>query len=586
MEMQQTLFTAEEFEEEKKKQGGWLPDTIPPIDAKIPDPLPEWFTLRPVQVVMKEGHRKAYQQGFNSPLIMAMTSSGKTLYTAELFHDMLTKNPNQRLLFTVPRINLVDQALEEFESLGLKPSIIWQKDPRFNPAAQIHIASIDTMLRRMTSKCEKTREFFKGFNFDMWGIDEAHLRRKALNQISFTRRFGLSASPFSQGLAQDFDKLVKTKDTKELIADGTIKPYWPIAATARIDETKLKVASNGEFVEAEEELATNELIGDVIGDLKTEERYQGRKWIAFCKTIASCQFFHDEMNKAGIKVGMIHSKMSASDREATLKASKLGVYEGLVSVVALREGYSDKKVNMVIWLTTFAADKKDPNRPNNLNGWVQGNGRGGRANEGDDDCIIADYGNNWARFGSPYTFVDDLNHLDDGEVKEKEENTASDNKPKPKKPIECNVCHTMIDVGNVCVCGNVVETYTQYIEGEPVQFKKGKLVELDNHVGQKKEKKSFTQNEKQAFWQGLKHEANLFGQRQKSKGKDWNDRKGYGWSMAKYKEHFGVEPPNDRSFKNKPATPDPMASAYVDAELKKWINQQRRKSYAQKVLKS
>lgn len=581
---QQTIFNNEEWQELIKEKSGWLPDDIPPINAVIPSDIPEWFKPRPVQKIMFKGHMQAYKDGCNSPLIMAMTSSGKTLYTAMLFHKMLTKNPNQRLLFTVPRIALVEQAMKEFNVLGLCPSVIWQKDPRFDPSAQIHIAVIDTMLRRVTSKSENTKEFFQKFHFDMHVVDEAHLMKKDLDLIPHTRRTGLSASPFTKGLAKQYDRLVKTLDTPELITDGTIKPYWPIVASSKIDDTRLKVGSNGEYIEAEEELAANELVGDVVSDLKHEERFQGRKWIAFCKTIKSAQYFNDEFNKNGIKTGIIHSGMSANERKDTIDASLNGLYDGLVSVIALREGYSDKKVNMVIWLTTFAPDKKDPTRPNNLNGWVQGNGRGGRANEGDADCIVADYGNNWLRYGSPYRFVDQLERLDDGEVKDKEEKKESQEKADNKsKPIECNKCHSLIEFGNKCsYCGNEVEIYSQYIEGEPVQFRKGRLVEANNHKGEVKNKKEYTQTEKQEFWQGLKFEAEKFGQSQIAKGKIWNDRKTYGYTIGKYKEFFNINPPNSREFKNAEPKENKLASSFIKEEKKKWIQKQRVKGYAKK----
>lgn len=555
----------------------WLPSVIPPIRAEIPADLPEWFEPRAVQKAMFTGLKQAYADGCVSPLIMAMTASGKTLFTARLYHLLLTQNPKQRLLFVVPRVSLVDQAVKEFESLNLNPSVIWLKDSRFDPAAQIHIASIDTMLSRLKSDNPHTKEFFQNFQFDYVAVDEAHLKREDLDLIKFKRRFGLSASPFTKGLGLVYDRLIKTMSTDQLIKDGTIKPYWPIAAARKIDQSKLVMSSTGEYTEESEKLAANELIGDFINDVQTDERMQGRKWIAFCRSIDSCTYFYEEFQKVGIPVGIIHSKMSASARRLTLEASERGEYEGLLSVVALREGYSDKTINMVVWLTSFAPAKWDKSRPNNLNGWVQGNGRGGRANDGDTDCIVFDYGDNWRRYGSPNIFIDSIEKLDARKDDEPHGSDVVDRKPKPK---ECSECHSLFEKGNICPgCGHELEDYTQMVEGKEMKFVKGKLIELDGKPPSK-QPKDFSIGEKKLFWQGIKHEGFLLREKKKMKGQHWPNGKEFGWCMNKYKAFFGTEPPT--SIRSAIPQPNKEASAFCERELNKWIQMQRRKGYAKR----
>ncbi len=556
--------------QQNKPKRHWLPATMPAINDNPPSPLPEWYKPRLVQVKMEEGLDKAFNDGNDSPLVMAMTASGKTLFTAAYFHRLLTENPAQRLLFSVPRIDLVDQAMEEFKSLDLFPSVIWRQDDRFEPSAQIHIASIDTLLRRLKSKDPRTKEFFEELHFDMAAIDEAHLGRKDLDLIPHTKRFGLSASPFTKGLGLTYQPLVKTLDTDKLIEENTIKPYWPIASVEKADTSAMDVTSTGEYSSKSQDMQFLDLTGNFISDLKTDERLQNRKWIAFTDSIKVCTYFYDELRAEGFNVGIIHSKMNGEERKQILADSKKGLYDGLVSVIALREGYSDKEVNMVVWLTSLAPSKHDPSRPNNLNGWVQGNGRGGRANDGDKDCIVLDYGDNWMQYGSPYRFVDGLEKLSTTPPNEKEK--ATESMDKTPKPIECNECHSLIEKGNECeFCGNVVESATQWVDGKEWLLKDGELISLSED-GEISDPKHFSIQQKESFYQGIKFIAD---EMEKKKG-EWPKKQGF--IAVKYKEVFSDWPP--KWMQNLPSQYDQFAQDYMDKSKADWLQQQRRKGYA------
>ena len=505
-----------------------------PIKPVNLNPLPEWLKLRQIQITMFENLATSYRNGKRKQSIMAATASGKTYWTAVLFHKILTKNCRAKLIFVVPRNTLVDQAYKDFQQvLNIPISVIQGTDERIDLSCAIQIATIQTLSRRV----DKYPELFN--DYDLMIIDENHIRFKAIQKIRATWIIGLSGTPYSRGLGLFYDDLVKTIPARELTEQGIITPIKVLSAKRQIDTSKLRVVSSGEYSSSEEEDEAIQIVGDILKEYEDSEDMKGRPFIGFAKTIKACISIAQAFIDAGHNVGYVHSRMSDDDCQAVLDSFKAGYLVGVFSVVKLIEGFNYPEASALLLCTSFAPSKRDKGTPNALGRYVQMFGRVRRSVEGHPDkyALVHDHGENYIKYGHPDIYELGFNELCNGEEPEKKViKTEKDIKPKV-----CPECNFYIEKGRVCPeCGCVLEKHTEIINGEIVEFVNGIMVEVET-VDKRRDRanREFTKEEKASFYGGLKTYA------LKNRYKD-------GWIGWKYKSMFGVWP---NKYKNSPMVP-------------------------------
>jgi superfamily II DNA or RNA helicase len=81
------------------------------------DWMPARRELRPHQIEAINGLRQSFGKGLKRVILQAPTGFGKTLTTAKIIESALAKG--KRVMFTVPRVALIDQAVSEFEREGV-----------------------------------------------------------------------------------------------------------------------------------------------------------------------------------------------------------------------------------------------------------------------------------------------------------------------------------------------------------------------------------------------------------------------------------------------------------------------------------
>jgi superfamily II DNA or RNA helicase len=536
---------------------------VPPVVEQELKPLPAWLKLRDVQVVMFKNLATSYRKGYRKQGVMASTAAGKTYFAAVLFHKMLTKKPDSRLIFIVPRNTLIQQAMDDFQQiLDMPIGVIQGQDERLDLSLPVQIATIQTLGRRI----EAYPDLFGKLHFDLAVIDEFHIRFQAIEKISASWITGLSATPYSKGLGLFYDDLVKSIPARELVEQGVITPIRVFSAKRQIDTTKLGTASTGEYVAADEELEAAQIIGDVVREYENNPDMKGRPVIGFARSISTCISLAEAFCAAGHKFGYVHSKMSDKDNEAVLTAFKSDILIGVFSVVKLVEGFNFPEASALLLCTSFAPSKNDPNTPNALNRYVQMIGRVRRSVEGDPDkyALIHDHGQNYIKYGHPDLFEIGFDKLDDGKKADPndEEKTEKDIKAKV-----CPECSAYVDKGNVCdCCGHKFEKHTELVDGEIVEFINGKMVEVEPspvRANVAVRKKEWTKEEKQAMYSGF-----IYAAREKRlEGKSYK-----GFIAWKYREIFDVWP---RSLEHVSAY-NSDASAYVKIKDLEWKRKQRR----------
>ncbi len=510
--------------------------------------LPKNIKLRHVQQVMFDNLIRSYKAEYRKQVLVAPTGSGKTIFTAVLFYRILKKNPDARLIFVVPRINLAKQTIEVFEQvLGRDISLIQgQSTPDLN--LNIQVATIQTLGNRI----KKYPELFR--DYDCCVIDEAHLSFKAREIIDSKWIIGLTATPYTRGMGLFYDHLIKSIPAFKLEKEGVITPLKVLCAKKQINTKNLTIVSTGEYSAEEEEKEVFTLIGDVLKEYENNPEMENRPFIGFAKTIKACVALSEAFSEAGHKVAYVHSKMSDKDNEAILESFKAGYITGVFSVIKLVEGFDFVGASALLLCTSFAPDKEGD--PNALARWAQMHGRIRRSDPDNPDKIglVHDHGDNWSRYAHPDTYEAEFTKLDKNEKKEAEEKE----KESSVKMTECPECGYYIKGKRCMFCGHTLKKYTEWVDGEVISYEDGKMVEIikKEAIKQKDNKKQFT---KQNYYSMLLTHTH---------DKGYKD----GWASHKYRSYFGVWP---RGLNHGLMTRTPEFLNYM-----KYLNIQRGKANA------
>lgn len=213
--------------------------------------------LRPHQTRAIEMLRQSLGSGKRRPVLQAPTGFGKTLLAAAVIEGALAKQ--KRVIFTVPALSLVDQAVKAFWDEGIRDvGVIQGSHVMTDWSRPVQVASVQTLQRRpipeadvvMIDECHRLFDFYR-----QWMSDPAWQRPPFI---------GLSATPWTGGLGQFFDDLIIAATTQELISEGYLSPFR-VFAPSHPDLTGVRTVA-GDYHEGDLSGVMNEapLIADVV----------------------------------------------------------------------------------------------------------------------------------------------------------------------------------------------------------------------------------------------------------------------------------------------------------------------------------
>lgn len=448
--------------------------------------------LRPHQVKAIDMLRQSLAKGNKRVVLQAATGFGKTLTAATIIERALAKG--KRVMFTVPRVSLVNQSLKEFQQEGISDIGVIQSDhPMKNENAMLQIASVQTLGRRD-----------KPLNLGLVIVDEAHeTYQEVYNLMALwpdVPFVGLSATPWAVGMGKHWQDLVQAISLQELIDLGYLSKFKVLAPDVP-DLSRVKV-SKGEFSEAELEeiMGGGKLVASVLETWldKGEDRPTFCFGVNRAHAKALCQSF----NAAGVSAGYCDAYTDKVEMMLLERQFRAGDIRVMCSVIKMTTGI-DWPVSCIIDAAPTRSEMRH----------VQKIGRGLRVNKGTEDLIVLDHAGNTLRLG----LVTDIHHetLDMGDKKAKR-----DAKPKAEKlPKQCANCGA-VQSAKVCeFCGHEVKGIRD------IETVDGHLTEVTGKV------KLPSMEEKQAAYSGLIYIA---------REKGYSD----GWAYHKYKEKFNVAPAN------------------------------------------
>jgi len=461
----------------------------------------------------------------NRIMIQLATAGGKTFTIASMI-DKMAQN-GMRCVFLVPRITLIQQAIDEFVAFGIDIRRISKIhcDYKTDYSCKIIVASTASFIRK---------EFMP---FDLLIHDEAHIQSKKIikrmEEHPHERHIGLSATPFSKGLGKYYTALVKGVGMRDLIQmEGMGLCPYTIYCPSIPSLDKIKVKS-GEFVESELEslMQGAQIAGDIVSNWV--EHGENRITMVLPVTVAHAHKIQSDFADVGIASEVIHANTEIEEREAIFKQLENETLKIVISVGCLTEGFSIKKISCLINARPTKSKAK----------WIQGAGRGLRFMPGK-HAIIFDHGGTALTLGLPEDIQ--IDELCDGK-KSESKSEAQKKKEYEALPKACKRCGKLKEPKQVVCpsCGY------KSVHKEDVEVARS----LGLKVFSGKEKKAATKEDKQKFY------SELLGWQlaQKMNGKNVSD----GRISHIYKSKFDVWP---KGLDSKIMSPSAELTSFIRAK--------------------
>jgi superfamily II DNA or RNA helicase len=358
------------------------------------------------------------------------------------------------------------------------------------------------------------------WEFDLGIIDEAHILFKVhkelikkWNKIPF---IGLSATPFTKGLGNIYETLIRPISIDDLIK----QKYLVDAEIYGPSQPDLKGCKSSENDFNQKDAADRsdkpKLIASIVETwLKLADN---RQTICFATNVMHSKHIVEKFQRQGVEAHHIDAYTDSDERREKISKFKEGNIKILSSVGVLTTGFDAPNAEVAI----LARPTKS------LALHIQMVGRVLRPFEGKEMALILDHAGNFERNG---LHTDPTpNYLD------------SHKKPIPKGlkerlPKPCPKCAFMKKTAKCPNCGHETKPVNTVHETD------GELTKIQN-----KNNRTYTNQQKHDFYSGLL---------------GYVKKKGYkqGWASHKYKEKFGVWPNHYKDAK--PSEPN--------EEVKNWI---------------
>ncbi len=298
-------------------------------------PPPKTIQLRPYQSDAEEKLRAGIRNGCRRQILVAPTAFGKTETSASIVQQSHAKGATA--WFIVDRVSLIDQTSERFFSYGIDHGVIQADHPLTDASKPIQIASAQTLARR---------SFDRFPDLIIW--DECHAVYKAvLDLIERAQRakvIGLTATPFTAGMAEHWDGVVNGATVNQLLQQGFLTPL-KIKACVTPDMKGARKKFNGEYEEEDAGQRGITIIGDVVQTwIEQTGRFFGGpvKTIVFSPSVAHGEELCRQFADAGFNFQQI-SYLDASDDERRTKIAEFrkpdSAIHGLVSCAVLTKGF-------------------------------------------------------------------------------------------------------------------------------------------------------------------------------------------------------------------------------------------------------
>lgn len=344
--------------------------------------------LRPHQINAHESIISAYDNGDTRQIVNMSTGTGKTVVFSTLIDALNSRLPGKTLLLAHTE-ELINQAIKTLEITNLDKKIDKEMaEHKADPAtADIVVASVASLGRKGSKRLEK----YNWAEFDKIIVDEAH-HSTAGSYLNILRASGalrpgsnkllLGATATTQradgeALGSIYTKISYVYSLRQAIKDGQLVDVRGFRINTETDIQAVG-STYGDF--KLQELADK--INNPARNLKIVEAWDShadeRQTVVFCATVQHAQDLATAFRNNGVTAHAIWAY--DPERELKLANHKDGLFQVLVNVGILTEGYDDPRIGCVVIAR--------PTKSGTL--FTQMCGRATRLAEGKTDAIILD----------------------------------------------------------------------------------------------------------------------------------------------------------------------------------------------------
>lgn len=268
-------------------------------------------------------------------LLQSPTGSGKTAMAVYMIMKAVEKQSdlerlkNRKIIFTVPRKDLLEQTSETLTGFGISHSYI-ASGKHFNPISPVYIGMVPTMTGRIAGDPTTGKFIVKNLPEGyIVLIDETHFGSENLGKlINYYKSMGawvigLSATPWKlngQGLGMWYDTMVKGKSIQWLIDNGRLSDYDYYYGRTKPDLSKIKVGDGdynqvqlGQYMEQQ-----GVIIGDCVNDYLA--RCQGKLHIVRCASIKHSEMVAETFRSRGVKAVHVDGETPMDERKRIFMA--------------------------------------------------------------------------------------------------------------------------------------------------------------------------------------------------------------------------------------------------------------------------
>jgi len=462
--------------------------------------------------------REGFEAGHTRQLLYAPTGAGKTECAIAIMHEYAMQY--KRSAMVMDRIVLVEQTSLRLGKYQIDHGVMQSTHWRYRPSERIQVCSIQTLAKRKKMQTP-----------DLLLYDETHVLHKSI--IDYIKDnpqmkvIGLTATPFTKGLAGLYTNVVSAIPTEKLVEKGLLCPI-KVYVAKEIDMTGAKKLA-GEWSAEEVSSRGMKITGDIVSEWvkKTYEVFGGpKKTIVFCSGVDHGRDLEKQFNAAGYNFVSISYKEDDEFKRLTIEqfAKPDSPITGLIATNILTAGFDISDVMIGVSARPFSKS---------FSSHVQQMGRVMRAHEGKSFALWLCHSGNVIRFREDWedVFSNGVTML-----KESGEQAKKEPSEKEKKEAKCPKC-------------SVLWTFKSDICGS-CGFVKVRMSTVDTIPGELKELEAANKKlriNNQDFYSQLIYYA---------------QSKGYktGWAFHKYKERFNAAP---NGLSSSPKHPSPETLNWI-----------------------